>query len=230
MAHWNIFDQACGHTYDSTRASLGFDPRYTPTNFNCFCSLEDGWGSFVQSGTDATLSSGTATLTCLWSSFKLQELRLNTTATQVSASIAGAAIAGVSISGGVVSLGSAAAPVVVKAGQALEIKLSGGVVALAVAASSAGCCGGSRCCGGGISIGGVAPSSSSLRKRGGNKGADAGYSCCDKKNERTAGAVRLDPTAAQIFSKILRDVLLFALVFCAGAMSVLIALRYEEEE
>lgn len=28
MAHWNMFDQACGHRYDSTTRALSFDPRF----------------------------------------------------------------------------------------------------------------------------------------------------------------------------------------------------------
>ena len=209
MAHWNIFDQACGHTYDSTSASLGFDPRYSPTNFKCFCSLEGGWGSFAQTGSDARLSSGTVTLTCLWGSFQLKQLRLCTTAKQVSASVAGAVVAGVTIANGVITL-SSGNPIAVKAGEALNIKLSGGAVTLDVGGlhRRRQCCSRGGCC--------DPDKSRAVASKADNINRDMA----------TAGAV----TSSQIFSKLLRDFILFALVFCAGALSVWVALLHREEE
>lgn len=48
MGGWNLLDQACGFQYDSTKASVQFDPRYSPKNFSCFFVAEAGWGEYRQ--------------------------------------------------------------------------------------------------------------------------------------------------------------------------------------
>ena len=89
MAHWNIFDQACGHVYDCTTEALSFDPRSDVAvsggerMFKCFVSLNGGWGEFSQSG-PAGLASGKVTLSCLFGTFTLKTLGPTTTRRKVS--------------------------------------------------------------------------------------------------------------------------------------------------
>jgi hypothetical protein len=68
MGGWNLLDQAAGAKYDSTSASLAFDPRYNQTAFKCFVVVEGGWGQFTQSGPASDLPSGVLTLKCQFGS------------------------------------------------------------------------------------------------------------------------------------------------------------------
>ena len=87
MAHWNIFDQACGHTYDSHTGALSFDPRSTlpvpsapgETMFQCFIIVQDGWGTFSQTGPPG-LPSGRLTLQCLFGTVAISSLGVVSTA------------------------------------------------------------------------------------------------------------------------------------------------------
>ena len=79
MAHWNIYDQACGHTYDSVTGALAFEPRTIVTaggtsHFKCFYTVHGGWGEFSQTG-PAGLPSGDLTLSVLWGRVQLRSLR-----------------------------------------------------------------------------------------------------------------------------------------------------------
>eukprot|EP00947_MAST-08B_sp_MAST-8B-sp1_P005107 g5107.t1 len=130
MAHWNIFDQACGWVYDATKHALTFDPRFSPDKFNCFFICEGGWGTFSQgNGSAAGCRSGGsgssgafATLQNLYGQTTVASLKLNITATSATASIAGKPIA-VSFKAGLLTFTPAA---VVGLGQTLAVSLSGG--------------------------------------------------------------------------------------------------------
>ena len=103
MAHWNIFDQACGFRYACQAASaeidkpsgslqggrLSFEPRVSLSDFRCFVTLNGGWGEYCQIGTEAVrkdgntiveLSSGRCSLTCFHGSFSLSSLGVKTVA------------------------------------------------------------------------------------------------------------------------------------------------------
>jgi non-lysosomal glucosylceramidase len=99
MAHWNIYDQACGFRYNCHAAEtnlgtssgggdLSFDPRFNVTDFRCFVILQGGWGEYRQKLSE-TLSSGVCTLTCLHGSFSLASLGVETAATSVEAKLDG---------------------------------------------------------------------------------------------------------------------------------------------
>ena len=108
MAHWNIFDQACGFRYSCQAAGatvdtpsgsqqggrLSFEPRFSASDFRCFVALNGGWGEYVQDGTEvirkdgnvvAELSNGKCSLTCLHGSFCLSSLGVKTSASVVKA-------------------------------------------------------------------------------------------------------------------------------------------------
>ncbi|VEU40362.1 unnamed protein product [Pseudo-nitzschia multistriata] len=94
MAGWNLLDQACGFSYDSTKAAIGFRPGIHATSFSCFCTFAGGFGEFRQTGTTTTangtvLAEGTVRLGVLYGSTKLKTIRLNTTARVVKASLDG---------------------------------------------------------------------------------------------------------------------------------------------
>eukprot|EP00656_Telonema_subtile_P006667 TRINITY_DN13095_c0_g1_i1.p1 TRINITY_DN13095_c0_g1~~TRINITY_DN13095_c0_g1_i1.p1 ORF type:complete len:787 (+),score=161.65 TRINITY_DN13095_c0_g1_i1:3-2363(+) len=78
MAHWNIFDQCCGHVYDSHTAALSFDPRCNTSDFKCFFNLKGGWGQYHQVGPTAQATQGSLTLTCFAGSVELNSLTVPT--------------------------------------------------------------------------------------------------------------------------------------------------------
>ncbi len=127
MAHWNIFDQACGHVYDCTTEALSFDPRSDVAvsggerMFKCFVSLNGGWGEFSQSG-PAGLASGKVTLSCLFGTFTLKSLGVKSTAKTAKATVGGSAQA-VTIADGVMTFTGG---LTLKANSSIEITLSGG--------------------------------------------------------------------------------------------------------
>jgi len=98
MAHWNIFDQCCGHVYDSHTGSLSFDPRSSTTTstgdqtFQCFYSVEGGWGSFSQTGPTG-LPSGSIVLNGLWGTTRLSSLAVVSSAMKATAMLDGKSIA-----------------------------------------------------------------------------------------------------------------------------------------
>lgn len=117
MAHWNIFDQACGFRHscnsddrdemclDSSASPRGghvsFDPRFQASDFHCFVTLYGGWGEFRQQGVPCNgslatgivtkprrgLASGSCTLECLHGSFRIASLGFNTDAANVRATL-----------------------------------------------------------------------------------------------------------------------------------------------
>jgi uncharacterized protein (DUF608 family) len=136
MAHWNIFDQACGFRYDSTSGFLAFDPRYSPTDFRCFVTMQGGWGTFSQQGA-AGLGSGTVKVGALFGVLKLKVLSLAATATAATATLDGKALTvGVSAAGpkGTIQLRfGSGGEVVINAKSVLAVTLSGGSAAAAAA-------------------------------------------------------------------------------------------------
>lgn len=48
MAHWNIYEQACGFTFNGPEATLSVDPRFDTSHFSCFISVGNGWGQYSQ--------------------------------------------------------------------------------------------------------------------------------------------------------------------------------------
>lgn len=123
---WGLYDQACGFTYDATAGSLGFDPRYNPTAFNCFAPMEGGWAEYVQKGT-ADLGTGELKLACQRGAVQLKSLQTRSIATHCTATVGGSAV-GVSVqptSDGQIRL-VFASTVKLTAGTTLDCVLSGG--------------------------------------------------------------------------------------------------------
>jgi hypothetical protein len=95
MSGWNLFDQACGVTYDSTKASISFLPKIHSETFSCFCTFHQGFGELKQdtkATSDAKFSSGKVSFKVLYGSTELQKIQLNTTAHVVVASLDGQAL------------------------------------------------------------------------------------------------------------------------------------------
>lgn len=94
MAHWNLYDQACGVTYDSTKAALSFDPRFVNTmsggehSFRCLFLAEGGWGQFVQSG-PPDLATGSIMLSVAWGTVRLKTLTVVSKAASATATVGG---------------------------------------------------------------------------------------------------------------------------------------------
>tara|TARA_B100000795_G_C22776814_1_gene430382 strand:+ start:127 stop:1620 length:1494 start_codon:yes stop_codon:yes gene_type:complete len=150
MAHFNIFDQACGFKYSCIDASLTFDPRMNQTNFRCFVSLNNGWGNYSQTGVAGrrkrrvngdgindgnvetkdqeqsivTLASGHCDLTCLWGEMVVRTLNIMTTATQATATVNGKGIPIASFLNGVVTFTT---DVTLNVTDVLSIALTGGI-------------------------------------------------------------------------------------------------------
>lgn len=124
MAHWNIFDQACGFRYSchpsetpvdrptgvAQGGCLSFQPRCSVSDFCCFVILNGGWGEYCQVGTEdstsnengvTALSSGTCLLSCLHGSFCLSSLGVHTTASMVNVTLDGIPIQVASFNEGV---------------------------------------------------------------------------------------------------------------------------------
>jgi len=89
MAGWNVFDQACGFVYDSTKAAIAFRPKIakaattksrTTETFSCFCTFHQGFGEFRQTSGDPHLSSGTVSFEVLFGSAQLKTMHLATNA------------------------------------------------------------------------------------------------------------------------------------------------------
>ncbi len=94
MSAWNLFDQACGHNYDSTRAAIGFLPRINSDQFSCFCTFGGGFGEFQQRTTCKTgkFASGNASLKVFYGAIELKSIHLNTSAHVVAVSLDGQSI------------------------------------------------------------------------------------------------------------------------------------------
>jgi non-lysosomal glucosylceramidase len=120
MAAWNLFDQACGFFYDSTKGAIGFAPKINATAFSCFCVFHQGFGQFEQRGDD-NLAEGTAKICVLYGSLNgLRIIHLQSTAHVVIATLDGTAIDASIEIGGIIKLAMVSIP----AGSTLEIRLS----------------------------------------------------------------------------------------------------------
>jgi hypothetical protein len=91
MAAWNVFDQACGFAYDSTKGSITFKPKLNKTDFSCFCTFHEGFGQYEQKG-DERLSFGTVKFQVLYGSTTINTMILNTTAHVLEASLDGKSV------------------------------------------------------------------------------------------------------------------------------------------
>jgi len=101
MSGWNLLEQACGFSYDSTRAAIGFFPAISADSFSCFCVFHNGFGEFQQQTTtpakptaaaspgDGKFSSGTVSFRVLYGSIELKTMHLDTTANSVVALLDG---------------------------------------------------------------------------------------------------------------------------------------------
>ena len=93
MSGWNVFDEACGFTYDSTRAAVGFFPKINSESFSCFCSFCNGFGEFKQEhgacDDDGKFSSGKASFKALYGSIDIKSIQLATCVHVVEASLGG---------------------------------------------------------------------------------------------------------------------------------------------
>ena len=141
MAHWNIFDQACGHIYCSQTGALSFDPRSDVAvsggarMFKCFYTVEGGWGEFSQQG-PAGLPSGKLTLSCIWGAgVELKTLGVVSSAKTATATVGGKSQA-VSIAAGVITFTGG---LTLAKGQSLTVTLGGGDYELNMAATAAIC-------------------------------------------------------------------------------------------
>lgn len=132
MAHWNIYDQACGHVYDCTSRALAFDPRTFAAvdgggggdhSFKCFVSLEGGWGEFSQTGPPG-MPSGKLRLSCLWGTFNLKTLTVISSAKKVTANI-GCSEQAVTLAAGRITFTNG---LTLKANATVEVDLGGGLV------------------------------------------------------------------------------------------------------
>jgi hypothetical protein len=97
MSGWNLYDQACGLTYDSTKASIIFLPKIHSESFSCFCTFHQGFGALKQetnATNDAKFSSGKFSFKVLYGSIELQKIQLYTTAHVVVASLDGQSLNG----------------------------------------------------------------------------------------------------------------------------------------
>ena len=145
MAGWNLFDQCCGLTYDSTKGHLGFDPRTNATNFSSFVLLQDGWGEYKQVG-PAGLASGTVSLEAQHGTMVLSTLQVSSSATKVTATVAGKSVAATISNGGLITF---AGKVLLNTSDTLTVTLGNTVpvdVGIVVCPPGAGpaCCPGLR--------------------------------------------------------------------------------------
>ena len=146
MAHWNIYDQACGHVYDAVSGALSFDPRAQATladgttHFSCFAIVEGGWGEFTATGPSG-LGSGSLSLRCVnngaapsepeydaGGGMSLMSLGVVSTATSATAALSSAgaetpAAVPCTIKGGVISFTGG---VTITVGATLTVTLKGG--------------------------------------------------------------------------------------------------------
>lgn len=130
MAHWNVFEQACGYRYDATASTMRFDPRYAADKFNCLFVSGSGWGVYTQAGADTHLTTGELSLTLKFGSQPLATLATVSTATSATATILHPggppppiAHPSVSIADGVLTFSP---PISLEQGDVLRVKLGGG--------------------------------------------------------------------------------------------------------
>ena len=73
MASYGVFLAACGYEHHGPKGDLGFAPRLTPEKFRCAFTTAQGWGTFGQSQTGASLA---AVIDLEWGGLRLQTLTL----------------------------------------------------------------------------------------------------------------------------------------------------------
>ena len=129
MAHWNLYDQACGVSYDSTKAALSFDPRFANAvsggehSFRCLFLAEGGWGQFVQTGPPG-LATGSIVLSVAWGTVRLKTLTVVSKASDASATVDGKKISvSIATGGGSVTFAGASG-LTLREGSSLVITLS----------------------------------------------------------------------------------------------------------
>jgi len=125
MASYGVFLAACGFECDGPNGHLGFAPRLTPENFRAAFTSPEGWGTFSQK---IEGHSQTAELALRWGRLRLKTLSLRLgaevpPAPNVRAQLAGRPVKTASHCEGRRMLIEFNSPVVVGAGQALQIKL-----------------------------------------------------------------------------------------------------------
>lgn len=119
-----LVEIAAGQLWNAPAQTLSFAPIVNPTNFSSFCQTNTGWGSYAQTGTDATLKTGTASLTTAFGSIGFKTLQLASQATTAVVTLNGAPVACTATqSSGTLSLAFASV-VAVAAGQTLKVTLS----------------------------------------------------------------------------------------------------------
>lgn len=120
MAAWNLYDQACGFSYDATKGMIGFAPKINADAFSCFCVFHEGFGQFEQNGT-GNLATGTAKLRVLYGAMvELSSLHLQSTAHVVEATLDGNPLQTSIEVGGIVKFDK----ISISSGSTLEIRLS----------------------------------------------------------------------------------------------------------
>ena len=200
MAGWNLFDQAAGFVYDATKGLVKYDPRTSATNFQCFCTLENGWGQYTQSGA-AGLTSGTVTLESMCGTMSLTTLQVVSSAKTASADVDGHSITAM-ISAGAITFSPSG--ISLKEGSKLTVKLSGGIVP--APASAPACCPESGCC---------TPSGAGLRQR--RKEIQA-FSVSDRPQELLADTTQYLACTSS-FQLFLRFVVVGLFLFLCGAFA-----------
>ena len=85
MAAWNLYDQACGFTYDCTQSLISFQPKINQTDFSCCFVFNGGFGKFTQTADESDLSWGSISLLVLHaissdSCLQLKSIQLHTNA------------------------------------------------------------------------------------------------------------------------------------------------------
>jgi len=123
MAHFNLYDQACGHTYDATTNYVRVKPPSSVlswassvssiTSFKCILLLNEGWGQFEQTKTSVTVKS-------LYGTMKLSTLELtrNDSLSIASVTLGSKSVSGAKWDGSSVSFDS---PISVSQGESLII-------------------------------------------------------------------------------------------------------------
>ena len=124
MASYGAFIAACGYEYHGPKGHLAFAPRLSPENFRAPFTSAEGWGTFSQKREGGAQQEKIE--------LKHGILRLRTLAFQhpegFSSAIANVTVAGKEIASTAIAKGSRlelglAEPVLLEAGQSLEIKI-----------------------------------------------------------------------------------------------------------
>jgi non-lysosomal glucosylceramidase len=124
MASYGVFLAACGFEYDGPKQHLGFAPRLTPENFKAAFTGAEGWGTFTQKQEQRRLE---GEVKAQWGKLKLRTLSLsvaNGTPVSARASLGTKEVAVKMSREGQRVLLSFTESVVIKAGEALTVRLT----------------------------------------------------------------------------------------------------------